>query len=42
VSPAAQTIAWLERYDRETKVQPYYAVGPSARAGDCSRATKSS
>lgn len=31
---AGQTIAWLDRYYRETKVQPYYAFGPSARAGE--------
>jgi cysteine desulfurase family protein (TIGR01976 family) len=31
---AGQTIAWLERYYRETKVQPYYAFAPSARAGE--------
>jgi cysteine desulfurase family protein (TIGR01976 family) len=30
---AGQTIARLERYYRETKVQPYYAFAPSARAG---------
>ena len=30
---AGQTIAWLDRYYRETKVQPYYVFGPSARAG---------
>jgi len=28
-----QTIDWLDRYYRETKVQPYYAFGPSAKAG---------
>lgn len=30
---AGQTIAWLDRYYRETKVQPYYVFAPSARAG---------
>jgi cysteine desulfurase family protein (TIGR01976 family) len=30
---AGQTIAWLERYYRQTKVQPYYAFEPSALAG---------
>lgn len=30
---AAQTIARLNRYYRETKLQPYYVFGPSARAG---------
>lgn len=29
-----QTIEWLERYYRQTKVQPYYAFAPSAMAGD--------
>ncbi len=29
-----QTIGWLERYYRETKVQPYYAFGPSTKAGE--------
>ena len=28
-----QTIAWLNRYYRQTKVQPYYAFAPSAEAG---------
>jgi cysteine desulfurase family protein (TIGR01976 family) len=28
-----QTIEWLERYYRQTKVQPYYAFAPSAKAG---------
>jgi cysteine desulfurase family protein (TIGR01976 family) len=28
-----QTIAWLERYYRETKVQPYYPAAPSQLAG---------
>ena len=31
---AGQTIGWLDRYYRETKVQPYYAFAPSARAGE--------
>ena len=31
---AGQTIAWLDRYYRETRVQPYYAFAPSARAGE--------
>src|SRR5688500_19406200 len=30
---AGQTIAWLARYYRESKVQPYYAFPASARAG---------
>jgi cysteine desulfurase family protein (TIGR01976 family) len=30
---AGQTIGWLDRYYRETRVQPYYAFAPSARAG---------
>lgn len=30
---AGQTIDWLNRYYRETKVQPYYVFEPSARAG---------
>jgi cysteine desulfurase family protein (TIGR01976 family) len=29
----AQTIEWLDRYYRRTKVQPYYAFAPSAEAG---------
>lgn len=37
---AGQTIAWLDRYYRETKVQPYYAFGPSARAGEQMDAAK--
>lgn len=37
---AAQTIAWLDRYYRETKVQPYYVFGPSARAGEQMDAAK--
>jgi cysteine desulfurase family protein (TIGR01976 family) len=31
---AGQTIDWLDRYYRETKVQPYYAFAPSALAGE--------
>ena len=31
---AGQTIAWLDRYYRQTKVQPYYAFPASARAGE--------
>ena len=27
------TIDWLDRYYRETKIQPYYAFGPSTKAG---------
>ncbi len=30
---AGQTVAWLERYYRENRVQPYYAFAASARAG---------
>jgi cysteine desulfurase family protein (TIGR01976 family) len=30
---AGQTIGWLDRYYRRTKVQPYYAFAPSAAAG---------
>ena len=37
---AGQTIAWLDRYYRETRVQPYYAFGPSARAGSQMDAAK--
>jgi cysteine desulfurase family protein (TIGR01976 family) len=29
-----QTIRWLDRYYRETRVQPYYAFAPSAHAGE--------
>lgn len=29
-----QTIEWLERYYRQTKVQPYYAFAPSTKAGE--------
>ncbi len=35
-----QTIAWLDRYYRQTKVQPYYAFGPSATAGEQMDAAK--
>ena len=31
---SGQTIAWLDRYYRQTRVQPYYAFAPSARAGE--------
>jgi cysteine desulfurase family protein (TIGR01976 family) len=31
---SGQTIRWLDRYYRETRVQPYYAFAPSARAGE--------
>jgi cysteine desulfurase family protein (TIGR01976 family) len=31
---AGQTIAWLDRYYRQTRVQPYYVFGPSALAGE--------
>ena len=30
---AGQTIEWLDRYYRQTKVQPYYAFAASAQAG---------
>ncbi|MGQ0429812.1 MAG: aminotransferase class V-fold PLP-dependent enzyme [Gammaproteobacteria bacterium] len=29
-----QTIEWLDRYYRQTKVQPYYEFAPSKRAGE--------
>jgi selenocysteine lyase/cysteine desulfurase len=29
-----QTIEWLNRYYRQTKVQPYYAFAPSKLAGE--------
>ncbi len=32
--PSGQTIDWLDRYYRQTRVQPYYAFAPSARAGE--------
>ena len=35
-----QTIALLERYYRETKVQPYYPAAPSQRAGEQMDAAK--
>jgi cysteine desulfurase family protein (TIGR01976 family) len=38
---AGQTIAWLNRYYRETKLQPYYAFAPSARAGEQMDAARS-
>jgi cysteine desulfurase family protein (TIGR01976 family) len=31
---AGQTIEWLDRYYRQTKVQPYYAFAASATAGE--------
>jgi cysteine desulfurase family protein (TIGR01976 family) len=31
---SGQTIAWLDRYYRQTRLQPYYAFAPSARAGE--------
>jgi cysteine desulfurase family protein (TIGR01976 family) len=31
---AAQTVAWLDRYYRQTRVQPYYAFSASTRAGE--------
>jgi cysteine desulfurase family protein (TIGR01976 family) len=31
---AGQTVAWLERYYRQTRVQPYYVFSASARAGE--------
>lgn len=37
---AAQTIAWLDRYYRQTKVQPYYVFPASARAGEQMDAAK--
>ena len=37
---AGQTIAWLERYYRQTRVQPYYAFPASARAGEQMDAAK--
>jgi len=37
---AGQTIAWLDRFYRETRVQPYYAFAPSARAGEQMDAAK--
>ncbi len=37
---AGQAIAWLERYYRQTRVQPYYAFPASARAGEQMDAAK--
>jgi len=31
---AAQTVDWLDRYYRQTRVQPYYVFSASARAGE--------
>jgi cysteine desulfurase family protein (TIGR01976 family) len=31
---SGQTVAWLERYYRQTRVQPYYVFSASARAGE--------
>jgi len=38
---AGQTIGWLDRYYRQTKVQPYYVFPASARAGEQMDAAKS-
>jgi len=38
---AGQTIAWLDRYYRQTRVQPYYVFPASARAGEQMDAAKS-
>jgi cysteine desulfurase family protein (TIGR01976 family) len=35
-----QAIEWLERYYRQTKVQPYYAFAPSRKAGEQMDAAK--
>ncbi len=35
-----QTIDWLDRYYKQTKVQPYYAFAPSAKAGEQMDAAK--
>ena len=35
-----QTIEWLDRYYRQTKVQPYYAFAPSKTAGEQMDAAK--
>ena len=35
-----QTIDWLDRYYRQTKVQPYYAFAPSRKAGEQMDAAK--
>jgi cysteine desulfurase family protein (TIGR01976 family) len=37
---AGQTIAWLDRYYRQTKVQPYYVFAASAKAGEQMDAAK--
>ena len=37
---AGQTIDWLDRYYRQTKVQPYYAFAASAHAGEQMDAAK--
>jgi len=38
---AGQTIGWLDRYYRQTKVQPYYVFAASATAGEQMDAAKS-
>jgi len=38
---SGQTIAWLDRYYRQTKMQPYYAFAASALAGEQMDAAKS-
>ncbi len=35
-----QAIGWLDRYYRETKVQPYYAFAASSKAGEQMDASK--
>ena len=37
---AGQTIGWLDRYYRQTKVQPYYVFAASAKAGEQMDAAK--
>ena len=37
---AGQTIDWLDRFYRQTRVQPYYAFAPSALAGEQMDAAK--
>jgi len=37
---AGQTIQWLDRYYRQTKVQPYYVFAASAKAGEHMDAAK--
>ena len=37
---AGQTIEWLDRYYRQTKVQPYYVFAASAKAGEHMDAAK--